>query len=640
MSEPADVLCANLEQLRRSTPALAERILQTDPAPLHWQPSRAGPLVAGIPQGGRTLLLASRYDPLAEAEKLISPVDHGSHGGIFVLGLGLGYHVQRIAVHLGDRALLVVFEPDLGLLRSVLSKIDHTAWLGRPNVFLADDTVDRAALIQRIEGFAASVTQGTILITHPPSRKRQGDALARFAGAVADALSFCRTNVATTLVNSSRTVRNLVLNLPHYVAGANTDELRDAAREYPAVCVGAGPSLARNVHLLADPEVRRNVVLISAQTTLKPLLDRGIRPDFVTALDFHVISQRFYEDLPDLPDVTLVCEPLANATILDSFPGPIRVTGHRYLDRVVRGSPGAAGIPSVPVKHGATVAHLSFYLAQHLGCDPIVFIGQDLGFSDGLYYCPGTAIHNVWAPELNAFNTVEMMEWQRIVRHRAHLKRFQDIEGRPIYSDEQMITYLKQFERDFATAPQRILDATEGGMPKEHAQRTTLAEALDQHATRPVPPLPQASRALDPGSLAVAAHVLDQRVSQVQKLRQLNQQAIAVLKLMLEHQRNERRMNQLFRDMDAIQHRVNELNDAFELINELNTIGAFKRDRTDRAIAHEGVDALERQRRQIERDLENIDWLTQACDEALEIFKEGGRRIAALIQAPDAVCAA
>ena len=30
---------------------------------------------------------------------------------------------------------------------------------------------------------------------------------------------------------------------------------------------------------------------------------------------------------------------------------------------------------------GATVAHLAYYLAEHLGCDPIIFVGQDLGFS-------------------------------------------------------------------------------------------------------------------------------------------------------------------------------------------------------------------------------------------------------------------
>ena len=52
-----------------------------------------------------------------------------------------------------------------------------------------------------------------------------------------------------------------------------------------------------------------------------------------------------------------------------------------------------AGLPS-----GSTVAHLAYYLAEHLGCDPIAFVGQDLGFSDGLYYTPGTSYEDVWRP--------------------------------------------------------------------------------------------------------------------------------------------------------------------------------------------------------------------------------------------------
>ena len=138
------------------------------------------------------------------------------------------------------------------------------------------------------------------------------------------------------------------------------------------------------------------------------------------------------------------------------------------------------------VKAGATVAHLAFYVALHMGCSPVALIGQDLGFPDGLYYAPGTAIHEVWAPEINPFNTIEMMEWQRIVRHRTHLSKRRDVNGRSIYTDLQMQTYLQQFERDFAAAQQdgvEIIDATEGGVAKQHTTVRSLAETLD--APRP-----------------------------------------------------------------------------------------------------------------------------------------------------------
>ena len=48
-------------------------------------------------------------------------------------------------------------------------------------------------------------------------------------------LRICNSTVATSLVNSSRTIGNLTLNLAYYTAGANTTELYNAAKGYPAV---------------------------------------------------------------------------------------------------------------------------------------------------------------------------------------------------------------------------------------------------------------------------------------------------------------------------------------------------------------------------------------------------------------------
>ncbi len=630
MAQPSDILCANLRALSRRDPALAQRLERSEAASLLWAQAKSGTLTASFTREGSTpVQLASRFDPLAEARQLVAQVDHGKHGGIVVLGLGLGYHVRQLASELSDWALLVIFEPDLTLLRAVLERVDLSTELSKSNVVLFDASVDRGQLIQAVERFAGAMTQGTALVTHPPTRLLHPKPVREFAQLLADALAYLRTNIATTLVNSARTVRNLMLNLPHYAAGAWVDELFESCKGLPAVCVGAGPSLARNAHLLADPQLRRNLVVICAQTTLRPLLERGVEPDFVTALDFHEISRRFFEDLPPLPGVTLVAEPLANSAILDHFPGPIRLTDHHFLDRFL----GAHARARKPIKHGATVAHLSFYLAQFLGCDPILLVGQDLGFSDGLYYCPGTAIHHVWAPELGAFNTLEMMEWQRVVRHRGNLQKRDDIHGRPIYTDEQMLTYLRQFERDFRGAPQTLIDATEGGLPKEHTQRMPLEQALRRFATRPVAAPPRPAANLDPDRLHQALRVLEERTAQFRELRQLQTRGLNLLRQMLEHQRDLPRMEKLFAEMDRTQDRVTQLQDAFELINQINSIGAFKRDRADRAINAAGdLSELERQRRRIERDIENLDWMNQAADELLEICHAARQRMTAAIR--------
>ena len=635
MPEGSSILDRNLAALGRADPALATLLRNSEPLSLQWTPvnhkAEAASTVeppaqwsAQVTHEGQTLALGSRYDPWAEARQLTRTVDFTKQAGVVVLGMALGYHVQELAQRAKLGPAVIVYEPDPAMLRAVLEKIDHSDWLGRPNVVLFTGEVERAKILARIEHFSSMLTQGTILLHHPPSRRLHGRRLMDFSNSITELLNYFRVHIATALVNSTRTIENLTANLAYYAAGANTEPLHQIARGFPAVCVSAGPSLARNIDLLRHPDIRRKVIVITTQTTLRPLVDRGIHPDFVTALDYHEISRRFYENLPRLDDVTLVVEAKGHPSILENYPGPIRVVGSAFLDRFL----GPAAPRIRPIKQGATVAHLSFYLAQHLGCDPVIFIGQDLGFSDGLYYCPGTAIHEVWAPELSPWNTLEMMEWQRIVRHRGHLRKLPDIRGRDIYTDEQMTTYLEQFERDFAEAQEKIIDATEGGLPKKNTLRLTLAQALAQYATRPAPTIPLPPRQLDPVRLQAAMDQLHRRMEDLSELRKLTRETIPLLQDMIERQRDRAEAERLYAKIDANKRKVSLLGETFNLINDLNTIGVYKRVRADRILEHQETDdPFLRQRRQLERDVENLQWLMQAFDEAGRIFEQALRRL-------------
>jgi len=616
----------NRAALARTHPELAERLAEAEPAPLTWTETRTGMLSATLQCSDRAITLASKYDPQKEADRLVGEIDYDNTACVVLLGFGLGYHVREVVEAMGHTGVVVVYEPDLPLLRAVLETLDYSHALSSRYLVLVDDQTTRPELTARLERFSQRLTQGTQLIEHPPSRQRYREAFRRFAESIKELLAFCRTTIATALVNATRTCWNLACNLDHYIAGETTEPLLNAAAGYPAVCVSAGPSLVKNVHLLQDPAIRRNVVVITAQTTLKPLLARGVRPDFVTALDYAQISKRFYENLPELPDVTLVAEPKAHPAILDSFPGPVRVCRSDFNDRLGE----ELARPITPIPPGATVAHLSFYLAQHLGCDPIMFIGQDLGFSHGLYYAPGMPVHQVWSGELNQFNTLEMMEWRRIARMGGHLQRCEDIHGNPMFSDEQMVTYHKQFERDFVRAAQTVIDATEGGMAKEGATTMRFAEALEQYATRPVPEIPVPSRTLDASRLRDLAALLHRRLDEVRDVRRTSKKSIPILRQMKKHQQHQAKMKKLFARLERNQRYVEQdLRQAFNVVSAINTIGSYRRSRTDRAIHRITDDPMAKQAQQLDRDLENINWLIEACDEALTTLTEAHRRVAA-----------
>jgi len=588
-------------------------------------------------EDGRVKWLASRHAPIAEGERLAESVDPKASAAVVVMGIGVGHHVAALLRRVGRQGVVIAFEPDVSLLRAVLERADLSAWLASGNLVVLTDAGDAGAISAGTQGIEAILASGTVLLDHPASRGRLGAERDRFAAAFAHVMKAVRTNVVTTLVQMDITVRNLLQNLRWYGAAPGVKELAGAAKGLPAVVVSAGPSLRRNLHLLAQPGVRDRVVIIAVQTVLKQMLDAGIKPHFVTALDYHEISRRFYEGLtPEAVEgVTLVVEAKANPAILEAYPGAIRCVGDDTLDAVL--GPGLArDLGRLPP--GATVAHLAYSLARHLGCDPVLLIGQDLGFTDGQYYGPGAAIHRVWAGELNEFNTLEMLEWQRIARMRSMLRSTTDVMGRPIYTDEQMSTYLVQFEREFlrdAEAGLTTIDATEGGVRKRHTTPMPLSEALARWAGGEPDARPSALAS------GVRSQLSGSRLAEIEaRLKSLRHSAWRVGELSSRADGVLGEMELALGDhaaVNALIGRVNEIgreaagNSAYWLVQHVNQAGQLNRFKADRAIEVEGLTGVERQRREIERDRRNVQWLGEASnvvgemlDDALSALR-GGR---------------
>lgn len=623
MNQPQLRLKQNLAAIRRHHPDLARELALVEPRSLGVTASKQGPVTAVVDFDGKSIQLASRFDPVAEARKLASTISTSEKALVVVTGFGLGYHIRAVLDDLGSQSRCLVYEPDEKLFRAVLEIADLRSLLEDQRLMLMVGRTDRGRVIKRLDGLSFLALQGTGVLSFPPGRVMHEKQFSDFGTWITDFLGFARTQVSTMIVNATRTVANYLGNLDFYAAGATTDPLRNAAKGYPAVCVSAGPSLARNVQLLADPEWRRRVVVISTQTTLKYLLARGITPDFITALDYSAVSARFYEDLPELEHCTLVAEPMVSDAVPSAYPGPVRMTQSSFLDALL-----GDRRCEHPIPYGATVAHLSFYLAQHLGCDPIMFLGQDLGFSDNLYYCPGTPLHDVWMPEINPFNTLEMMEWRRVVGCRPHLHRAVDQHGLPIYLDEQMATYLKQFERDFAEAPQEVLDCSEGGMVKKNARIMSFEEALKTYARSPIIPLPIAPKSLQAERVSEARKMFRLRREELGELRQLSRETLDLLEKMTECLDNIPAFNRLAEKIDRKRERVMKMEHAFMLIEEFNAIGLFHRAKADRNLAETGKDNtdLEYRRQQVDRDQANVRWIMEACDEAIRLFDEARQR--------------
>lgn len=591
--EAASTLARNLRALSSGNRELADRLQSNPSATVDFEQAADG-LWTGSYQEIR---LCSRYQPGKEAMRLVEEVDVVEKPVVVVLGFGMGHHVRQLAERVGRDGLIIIHEPDLGLLRSVLETVDCTAWIRSTNCVFCWDHEDRTHVIETLHSFNPLLVQGVHLLEHPPSRQRLKESSAGFSSLLTDVICTARATMATTLARSADTVANLVGNLPLYAFGPGIADLENACRGALGIVISAGPSLDRNIEQLAADGVHEGAVLISAQTALKPLLAVGVVPHFITALDYHQISRRFYEDLDAnlLENTTLVIDPKAHPIIAASYPGPVRTSRSEFLDRVL----GEHAPDNMSLPPASNVAQMAYCLARHLGCDPVAMVGQDLSFTDGLYYAGATAIDNVWLPELGMFNTIEMMEWQRIARNREFLSRTTDVRGRAVYTDQQMVAYLHQFERLFAAdraSGMRVLDATEGGLRKQGASVMTLEEVLREHLSEESVVVPAADT---PGPSIdrdlVLEHLESLRESVIDVRRNADQAVLGIDQCMRMGESRQSASDDPVPDSDA---------EARGLVDSVNQLGIFRkirdqrRSRMNRAVGNEesGSEQLVRER--------------------------------------------
>ena len=180
---------------------------------------------------------------------------------------------------------------------------------------------------------------------------------------------------------------NYKQNLPRLTKTRGVKKLFNRFNSLPAVLVGAGPSLDKNVHLL--PHVKGKAVIISCDAALKVLLKHSVIPDIVVNLDPQSTVLNFFEGV-DSRNITLVAPTIASPKLCDNWRGNLF-----FYNKFAPDIPALAQMSQRHPELGAltpggTVLSIAFDLAFKMGADPIAFIGQDLSYPERNAYAAGS----------------------------------------------------------------------------------------------------------------------------------------------------------------------------------------------------------------------------------------------------------
>ncbi len=621
-----DAYLRNMTKLWASDPRLAvivDAIDDNDLPPL--ETTRSGDwTIKRTTTAGRDIYLHSRYDPLAEARKWAGSHPQDDKFCYVVEGCGLGYPLAALAEVLPSNALIIVLEPDLELLRWALTCVDVSERIADGSlVFLTD--ARKEVIHDKLSERSAAILMGTHIVSHKPSVQLNDSFYTTLRAVLTEFIEYSKTAMVTLMINSQITCRNVSRNLATYLAAPSIVPLKSTFSGYPAIVVSAGPSLRKNGHLLRD--LQDHAVIIATQTTYKPLLARGVTPHFVCSLDYHEISGRYFQGAEEHhPRTHLVAEPKAHPAVIDAYHGPVSLLHNSFAELCL----GRPHKPQDGLRAGASVAHLAFYLAEFLGCDPIILTGQDLALTGNVYYAPGTALHSAWQAETNRFCTMEMKEWEYIVRFRPILRRVRGHDGSELYTEELMLNYLEQFERDFSRTTARVINATEGGAAIRGTEPLPLADVASTLCTRRLPSALFDYRRrtpwLDPTPLDAGRRKIDERVREVGAIVDLCNETLAVLTELHELVDTPTAFNRKIKRVDQLRVKIRDNVEAYTIITTGAQLAEFRKFSADQRLQASGAQGSERARQQLARDSEFVRTLRDDAERMLEIMKQCSTR--------------
>jgi len=288
--------------------------------------------------------------------------------------------------------------------------------------------------------------------------------------------------------------RNFYRNIRLLPGTTLGDALKDAFTGTPAIICGAGPSLNKHLALLKSLEDK--ALIFAGGSALNALNVAGIRPHLGAGIDPN--PEQFVRMKANVSmETPFLYRNRMDYNALSTIRGRrLYISGGGGYD-TAKWFEQELQIPTEEIDEGFNVINFCLDIARLWGCNPIIFVGMDLAYTQLQAYAAGVVAE--------ASVEQEYITSRKDLDDRAVLKK--DIFGEPIYTLWKWVTE-SQWIGDFAKKyPQKkLINATEGGLGfpgvpnlsldtvitlhlnKKYELRDYLKQQIDKHVLTQVTP--------------------------------------------------------------------------------------------------------------------------------------------------------
>lgn len=422
-----------------------------------------------VTQDGQEYYIHSKYDPMAEAQKFVAQFRNGkTYRHIFFYGIGLGYHVEMLLAQYPG-VDFTLFEPAPEILYHYLVTRPLARLPLKSLKYLATEITPADTLLF-LKNFTNLLQEDILFVTLPSYERIFKKHYLAFLQNFRKIVFYKRNALNTDLVYQSKWTLNSIKNFKYLLQTA--DFIAAAGSNLagkPAIITAAGPSLMDEIENLRTIKTKGLAYIFSAGSALHPLLNHGILPDAAFVYDPNDNSGVYKPVLDKKIDtLPLIFGSTMGFSRFDEYLGP---KFHFILsqDRVAQfflQKPDRSEL--TVITDSTTISNIIFQLLDKLGCDPIIFVGQNLGYRGDLTYAPGISYYD---PKLNEAKLKEAF-------------LVEAVDGSQIYTTDTYRLMRENLEYYITRHSGAVYNATKGGAKIAGASFVTLEELIKSKLTQ------------------------------------------------------------------------------------------------------------------------------------------------------------
>lgn len=384
----------------------------------------SGAYTLSVNQGNLSFYMHSNNHTLKEAKTLAESWYSEEKITYIIYGLGLGYHVQKLA-EIDDNIQIEVYETnsDIFTLNCAFGNIE--AFCNQPNIKIIYDP-NCNKFFKRI----GQIDDETELVIHAPSLKLIEEVSSR------EKLENYFLQYSSQKNQSKLLKGNFRNNIEKY--DFVVDDLRDEFIGKDLYIVAAGPSLDQNFIKLK--ERRENSIVLATGTVFRKLVNAGIQPDYVIVTDANqrVIAQTVGLEDNDAKMILL-------ATAYKGFANTYKNVKYIAFQKDFSLSEEyARGHGFNLYQTGGSVSTTALDIGITFACSRIIFLGLDLAYPNNFVHASDTS--------------------RRELTDTTNLRQVRDINGNMVYTSKSLDYYRQWIEKRIANVEGiEFIDATEGG---------------------------------------------------------------------------------------------------------------------------------------------------------------------------------